>query len=347
MMKGINALCKILCKALSVLILLILGLTAPLHAFAGAPVVKEAIFGPDRYVNRTSEVWDAVIADAKNAGFTSITMTAAVRRNPDGTMTSYYSSTIPGTATGGSYDILGILLPILKKYNMHIRIGLFLDPDQWYHNSAPAADDAELTKKIVNDLWNRYWNYYQIIDGWYLPGEVNTNFAYGNNRVALANYYSDVVGYLHTHANNLSVMISPYFNVNAGQSPANWTSLWTYVLNAAPIDIIALQDGTGDSTWSLNQTQMDADLSTWFNATKTAIVQSSHPTTQLWDNLDLYKATDGGGAIDLDNLTLNIAATQASVSRYTSFGWFSCFSPADWGTAARRESFAQWNVGAQ
>jgi hypothetical protein len=342
-----NSLYKVAVKAFSALVVVASLVGAPARAIAGTPVVKEAIFGPDMYTTRTPEVWDAVIADAKRSGFTSITFQYAVQRNPDGTMISYYSSTIPGTATGGYYDVLGTLLPILKKYDMHIRIGLFLDADQWYKHSAPANDDAELTKKIVNDLWNRYWNYYQIIDGWYLPGEVNTNFAYGNNRVALANYYSDVVGYLHTHANNLSVMVSPYFNVYAGQSPANWASLWTYVLNAAPIDILALQDGTGDSTWSKDQAQMDSDLSDWFAATKTAIQQSSHPTTQLWDNLDLYKGTDGGGAINLDNLTLNVAATKSSVSRYTSFGWFSCFSPAHWGTPALDAAFAQWNLAGQ
>jgi hypothetical protein len=309
-----------------------------------APVIKSAFFDAGAYINWTPAVWDATISDAKNAGFTSITLLHAVKRNSDGTMTSYYSSTVPGTATGGSYDVLGTLMPILKKYGMHIRIGLFLDADQWYHNSAPAADDASLTKQIADNIWGRYWNYYQIMDGWYLPGEANTNFAYGNNRVALANYYSDVVGWLHTHANNLDVMVSPYFNVNAGQSSANWASLWTYVLNAAPIDIIALQDGTGDSTGPQNQLQLDA-LPTWYAATKTAIEQSSHPSTQLWDNLDLYSNT--GAAISLAALTSNVAATRNSVSQYTNFGWFSRFSPWGTGTSALNTPFAQWNLAGQ
>jgi hypothetical protein len=268
-------------------------------------------------------------------------------RNKDGTTTAYYSSTVPGAATGDSKDVLGTLMPILEKYGMHIRLGLFLDlieGNQWYSACSPAADDATLTKAIADDIWRQYGAYARIIDGWYLSNEVNTNCDSGNRRITLANYYRDIVGYLHTHDNNMSVMISPYFNVNTGENPANWTSFWTYILNAAPIDIIALQDGAGDNPTEPSYIAQLKGLTTWFAATKTAIMQSSHPTTELWDNLDLYNTYTGGGAITLDQLTLNVAATKDSVSQYTNFGWFSRFARWSVGDARLSAPFAQWNL---
>jgi hypothetical protein len=340
---------KIAAKALSTLAVTASVICAPAQGATSSPVIREAIIDPSLNTQRTAADWDAIIAEAKESGFTSITFAYTVKRNSNGTMNSYFSSTVPGTASGGSNDILGTLLPILKKYDMHIRLGLFSDA-QWSDRLAPAKDDADLTKKIVVDLWNRYWNYYPIIDGWYLPGEVNTNFAYGDKRVALAEYYRDISEYVHTRANNMSVMISPRFDANAGLSPANWTAFWTDVLNTAPIDIIALQDSISDSTWSQNpqaQAQMDADLITWFAATKTAIMQSSRPGTQLWDDINLYKATGSGTYANLNTLMRNVGATRNSVSRYTSFGWFSAFSPWTTGTSTLNRQFAQWNLAGQ
>nr|WP_277182838.1 DUF4434 domain-containing protein [Caballeronia sp. BR00000012568055] len=183
-----------------------------------------------------------------------------------------------------------------------------------------------------------------------MSNEVSSYCSVDGNRVALANYYRDLTGYLHTHHNNMSVMISPYFNVgdmHHGQTPATWTALWTYILNAAPIDIIALQDGAGDK-YAPDfdyQAQVDA-LPVWFAATKTAILQSSHPTTQLWDNLDFYDMYTAG-AMSLDRLTQHVAATQNSVSQYTNFGWFSQFAPWVMSNTSRSAPFAQWNLAGQ
>jgi hypothetical protein len=320
------------------------------------PIVTSALLyvAPESSaVNWSPAAWDATITTAKQSGFTSITLPAAVRRLEDGTTVAYYPSTVPGTTTGGYKDILGTLMPILRKHGMHIRIGLFLDlvrGNKWYIECTPAADDPGLTKAIANDIWRQYGSYSELIDGWYLSNEVSSYCSVDGNRVALANYYRDLTSYLHTHHDNMSVMISPYFNVgdmHHGQTPATWTALWTYILNAAPIDIIALQDGAGDK-YAPDfdyQAQVDA-LPVWFAATKTAILQSSHPTTQLWDNLDLYDMYTAG-AMSLDRLTQHVAATQNSVSQYTNFGWFSQFAPWVMSNTSRSAPFAHWNLAGQ
>jgi hypothetical protein len=315
------------------------------------PTITAAFFSLDSpSKNWSAAAWNTTINDAKKAGFTSITLISSVTRNKDGTTSAYYPSTVPGTMTGASKDVLSTLMPILKKYDMHIRFGLFLDViegNQWYSSCTPAADDAKLTKAIADDLWRQYQDYAQLIDGWYLSNEVNTNCMYGNRRVTLGNYYGDVVNYLHTHNNNMSVMISPYFNVNTAAKPEDWTSFWAYIFSAAPIDIIALQDGAGDNSKNPDyQSQLDG-LTTWFAATRAGILKSSHPTTELWDNLDLYNTYTGGGAIALDQLTKNAAATKGIVSRYTNFGWFSRFASWSTGTDRLIAPFETWNFAGQ
>jgi hypothetical protein len=285
--------------------------------------------GPECPAQWSDSKWDHQFADAAAAGLRTITLQDTVVRTN-------------GSTAAVSSDVVTKTLQHARAHGMHVRLGLFRDDAQWFGASSPARDDATITERTADELWRRYGSYADVISGWYLPGEVNTNFATPARATALASYYRAVVGYLHTHDGRRPIDVAPYWNPDAGSTPAAWGTMWTTALRAAPIDRIELQDGAGDRTLSITApATYRAQVASWYATTRSAIVRAGR-ATQLWTNVDLYRPGTGAPA-PISEISRNVGDAEPYVSGATSFSWFNQVASWTLGTNAYQEPFAAWN----
>jgi len=172
---------------------------------------------------------------------------------------------------------------------MTVTVGLATN-DSWFAQHAdPAALAAQaLIDNALADVLVALYAAHPSFAGWYLPLEMDsTNFATLTSWQTMAAYYLSVAGHLHALTPTFPVMTSPFFSAAAagagGQTPAQWQAMWAYILARAPIDVIVVQDGAGDSNGlagSLGAAQVTpAQVSTWLAATAAAIAGRSpgHP----------------------------------------------------------------------
>jgi len=230
-----------------------------------------------------------------------------------------------------------------------VTVGLSIN-DWWFdEHAAPAAmaTQADTDNALADQLWAQYSGY-QSFAGWYLPLEMDsTNFASAAAWQTMATYYSAVAGHLQSLTPALPVTVAPFFTASdagaGGQTPAQWQTMWAYILARAPIDVLAVQDGVGDSDavdGSLGAARVTAvQLGAWFSATAAAIAQA-RPATQLWDDVELYSPQDGRSMLT-GEVVADMQAVTRWVSTFTSFSWFSQVDPAWTGTAGYQDAY-QW-----
>lgn len=314
--------------------------------------ISSTVINPAAVVSWSSTRWDQEFTLLKGAHITNLVLQQSVGQSTP-TATAYYPSAIPQThgavtASGGSPDVLTQVLSRARTAGMKVWIGLYSDTRsvRFSPNSTLGQillDDAALSKKIAAEISAKYGQYGSTIAGWYLPAEINTNYFFQPALGQISAYFKDVVTYLHSGSVNRPVMISPFFHDNAGVSASQFTQQWTKILSAAPIDIVALQDGVGDVPGSPPvRSVVDTRLKTWFGAMRSAIT-ASHQRTKLWDNVDLYSFT--GGPALIGDIANNAAATSSIVDGYTSFSFTNQISSWTLGTDSYYVPFVTWNVG--
>ncbi len=235
--------------------------------------------------------------------------------------TTVYPTTLSGYAQSTSTDVLGRTLDAADTAGLTEYVGLALNGDWWntYANDPAWLDDqATLANQLADEVHDQYGSH-PSFRGWYLPLEVdNTDFPTSTTWSAMAGFYTTVADHLHTLTPGLPVIVAPFFDTSRGLTSAQWTSMWEYVLDHAPIDVIALQDGIGDGHATT------AELATWYAATATAIANST-PATQLWADTETYDT--GFRPLGISTVVADMAAEANYVSNFLSFSYDHYDSP--------------------
>ncbi|MFE6233599.1 DUF4434 domain-containing protein [Cellulosimicrobium sp. NPDC057862] len=316
-----------------------------------SPMVASTFLDPRTAMSWDAVRWDRELTSMRSAGLTTVVLQASVELR-DGKTMAYYPSDLPGVRratpeSGAPSDVVGTLLASAKTHGMTVWLGLYRDarPERFAPTSTIAttlAQDASITRAVAAELRHAYSTYRSTIMGWYLPAEINTNYTDEPARSAIRGYYRDVVAHLRAPSHRYPVMVSPYFNAGAGVTPGVWRAFWAQTLTAAPLDVLALQDGAGDIPGvPRGRAELDATLTTWFAATRAAITDA-RARTALWSNLNLYEFT--GAAATVGDVASNARAVRPHVTGYTSFSFTSNYSPWTLGTDRYATVFGTWNT---
>jgi hypothetical protein len=223
-------------------------------------------------------------------------------------------------------DVVGLALTHADSNGVHVYIGLQTNSD-WFTNYANSStwlnNEATIAKALANDLWSKYGSHTSFA-GWYLGFEVdNLNEQQQSQWDNLVSFYTTVGNYLHTIAPGKPIIIAPFFNANLGSSaetPAQWTTMWEYILSRSPLDILALQDGVGAGHATASQ------LPTWYQATQTAI-STSAPGMKFWSDAETYVVVSGFHPMFISTLVSDMNAEDSYVSNFLSFSFNHYMSP--------------------
>lgn len=300
--------------------------------------------------------WGYEFRDAAAAGVKTLILNGAAV-DSGGRATAYYPAAAEGvrqatSATGAPLDVVTPLLKGARAAGMKVWLGTYLPASSWYSPSdstvaAMTSANAGLTESIIRDLDAQFSSYGDVIEGWYLGSEVSAAWPWSwKAGEALVAYYTRLSTAAKSATLAQRTMISPYYNVSALNNPTLWTNMWTRVLSAAPLDVIALQDGTGDcgdnvcGPWR-SIDRMDAELTTKFEATAKAAANSGG-RTQVWANLDLYDAFGWSKPVgDVAHVWSTVAPY---VSGYTAWSYTRQYSPWTLGTNTYHLPFQAWNT---
>ena len=240
--------------------------------------------------------------------------------------TTVYPSGLAGYTQSTSTDVLGRALSAADTAGITEYLGLATNSDWWTNyanNSTWLTGQATTANALADDVYAKYGSHASF-DGWYIPFEVdNWNFTTSTTWSTMASFYTTVANHLHTLTPGLPVIIAPFFNTAGGQTSSQWTTMWESILGNAPIDVVALQDGIGDGHAT------NAQLGTWYAATKTAITTSS-PSTQLWADTETYDTNFHPLAIS--TVVADMQQEQSYVSDFLSFSYDHYDSPLQVGS---------------
>lgn len=224
------------------------------------------------------------------------------------------------------HDVVGNALHYGDENGVQVYIGLQTNSD-WFVNyandSAWLNNEATIAEALANEIWTKYGNHASF-SGWYLTFEVDNlneqNQSQWNN---LVSFYTTVGNYLHNLSPGLPVIIAPFYNANLGSSaetPAQWTTMWEYILGNSPLDILALQDGVGADHATASQ------LPAWYQATQTAINHSARHML-FWSDAETYVNVSGLNPMFTSQLVADMTAEDPYVSNFLSFSFNHYMSP--------------------
>ncbi|MGH9077114.1 MAG: DUF4434 domain-containing protein, partial [Acidimicrobiales bacterium] len=264
------------------------------------------------------------------------------------TQTAYFPTTLSGWTESSGSPVVADALAAADGAGVTVTVGLATN-DRWFSQHAdPVAMTAQAATDVAvaDQLWARY-RAHPSLAGWYLPLEVDsTNFTSTPAQQAMATYYAAVAGHLHALAPGLPVMVAPFFDAAGpgGQTPSQWQAMWAYLVAQAPLDIVAVQDGAGDSgavDGSLGAAPVTpAQLTTWFAATAAGVARGN-PGAAVWDDVDLYSPQDGR-PMPTAQVVGDMAAAAPSVQAFTSFSWFSQLDPSWIGTTVYEDAYRSY-----
>ncbi|NUU08110.1 DUF4434 domain-containing protein [Leifsonia sp. C5G2] len=337
---------------------------APAHASARGEAPPDSRI-PSSFISAATVAdWDATrwsqeFRDLTAAGISTVVLNGAVARDTAAAR-AYYPTALPGvqqaTSKGRSpVDAVTPLLTGARASGLTVWLGTYLPDSSWFSPddatvSATTTANAAMTEAVIQDLDTRYGEFRDVIEGWYLGSEVNSNYAWSwNAGEALTSYYARLTAAAATASTAQKTMASPYYNVAALPNASLWTSMWTRILSAAPVTVLALQDGAGDCADGVCGPFRDAEtqaqqLTTKFAATAAA-VKAAGDRTALWSNADLY---DGlGRSKPIPDLARDVETVRPYVSGYTSWSYTNQYSPWTLGTDVFHTPFAEWNTSAR
>jgi len=234
--------------------------------------------------------------------------------------TTVFPSTLAGYTQNTQHDVVERALQTADACGAQVYLGLQVNDDWWTNYIDDASwlqNEATTANALADDLWQRY-QHHPSFAGWYLPFEVDnveTSSAQWDNLVA---FYRTVGNHLHKLAPRKPVVISPFYNTGEGLTPSQWQTMWEYVLQRSPIDILALQDGVGAGHAT------KAQLPEWFSAVGNAIEQS-RPSLQFWADTETY--ISGYATMPIHSIVNDMRAVQPYVSSYVSFSFNHYLSP--------------------
>lgn len=184
-----------------------------------------------------------------------------------------------------TWNPLGELLAAAEELGFDVWLGLSLDPAYWQGVFDPEGS-AAANIALMHTLEELYGDS-PALAGYYLPEEIDDrSFVSESAHAAMTQYLAAMADA--AHALNRPVMVAPYFGMNPdGGAYAAW---WDVALQAADIDVIAMQDGVGT-----RRTTAEQGVPV-YRALK--VVTDRHGVA-LWSDLEVFEQTHGWPVDDL------------------------------------------------
>lgn len=326
---------------------------------SGAPASKipSSLVSVTQVASWSATRWGYEFRDWASAGIREVVLNGAVKDEGDAGLVAYYPSSLAAIrrasdGSGAPQDSVTPLLEGARGAGIRVWLGTYLPTSEWFSPTSSSVKamtvaNASRTSAVIADLDRAYASYSDVVAGWYLGSEVGANYAWSwTAGEALAAYYTQLVASAASATTASKTMISPYYNPAALPNSSLWTSMWKRILTAAPVDVLALQDGTGDCSDNVcgawrTPAEMKDQLDTKFGATREAITAAGSRTA-LWANLDLYDSFGYSKPIrDLEDVHTIVAP---HVDSYTSWSFTRQYSMWTLGTKSYHVPFALWNT---
>lgn len=184
-------------------------------------------------------------------------------------------------------DPLPAMLDEAGKHGMKVVLGLRWDKE-WWKQSGDAkylAAEAGRNVALAEELQRRYADRPAFF-GYYLPHEL-WDGPYSDAQVAALHRFLMTVGRgCHRTAPGKPVLIAPFFS-RRPIPPADFERLWLRLLEDAPVDIVALQDGVGAQ--GIDE-DFEARIVPYFAALQRACRKRN---VKAWCDLESFRLTNG------------------------------------------------------
>lgn len=296
----------------------------------GSDDTVRAEFDSMRNLNMTTAVlqWTANSQDNRNSG----------------ARTAVYPTALPGYQQITNTDVLGRTLNIAAEKGINVWVGLQVNDHWWktYANDTGwLANEDATARTLASDIWSKYGSKSSFA-GWYLAFEMdNVNFSSTTSQDRMISFYSSVIGHL-KQISGKRVAVAPFYNaVNTNlagwQNATTWGAMWARVLDAVPIDVVALQDGIGAGHADI------ATLPTWFSAMKAAIDSTSSPAVLISDTETFKIGASGLQPMSNREIVSAVKAVDNYVTGYWSFSYNHYQSPrSKFASAAFHNAYSSW-----
>ena len=269
--------------------------------------------------------WNSELTYMQNACITQLVLQWSADSK---TNEAWYPTNLPGW-TRSSTDVVGLGLGSADANGVAVYVGLQINQD-WFVNYANdttwLSNQATIANQIADEIWQNYGTHTSFA-GWYFPFEVdNYHFQTTTQQNNLINFFNTVFNHVHATSPGKPIIIAPFFNANlaGAQTPSQWQTMWTYILQNSAIDIIALQDGVGVGHATASQ------LPSWFSATKSAI-NAGRPSTLLWDDAETLTLDSQTSPLNqsaaIRTVVADMQAVQSYVTNFVSFSYNHYDSP--------------------
>lgn len=148
-----------------------------------------------------------------------------------------------------SVDMIQNCLDAAKETNSKVRIGLGESKLWWTLgtlNKHWILKETDINKTLFNEIFEKY-GHSEAISGWYIPYELSDYFIVTKRQRKNINKFFREISENIKKKSNLSIMISPYFNIRGPRilTIKAWEKALEKTLDGCNIDILALQDSIG------------------------------------------------------------------------------------------------------
>jgi hypothetical protein len=250
-------------------------------------------------------------------------------------MCAFYPTSISGFTECCSGDPVLLSLQRAQAKGIKVWLGLNWTDDWWSHyanDQAWLTNEFNISKLVAQELWDNYGTQYgSAIAGFYMTMEMdNYNFGTTTLENRMITVYNDVAAYFHTNMNK-PVMVAPFFNTAGGQTAQQYADMWGRIVAAAPLDIVAVQDGIGVGHATV------ADMPLWLGSMHTAI-DANRPATQFWSDLETLRK--GYNPADVSRVIQQLEGEKLYVDKFTTFSFNHYDSPQQ----GHQTQYTQWKA---
>ncbi|HXP58751.1 MAG TPA: DUF4434 domain-containing protein [Streptosporangiaceae bacterium] len=195
----------------------------------------------------------------------------------------------------------------------------------WQSHAGDASwlsNQLYVDEQTADQLYRLYGSN-KAVKGWYVPFEVSDQqLGSSADAAAMKSFFTSLTTYLHSHDGDQPVMTSPTYE-HLTESPAQYASSAASVLGG--FDVINVQDSGGSGY------EQPSDITNWFTALHKALAGTR---SALWDDPDLFSASNKGGPMTPSQLQANLKAAAGLVSAYSGFSFTTQMDPNLIGTSS-------------
>jgi hypothetical protein len=192
------------------------------------------------------------------------------------------------------------------------------------------SNQLYVDERTADQLYSLYKSS-KAFKGWYIPFEVSDQeLGSAADAAAMKSFFGSLTSYLHSHDGGKPVMTSPTYE-HLTESPAQFAASVKSVLGG--FDVIDVQDSGGSGY------EQPSDITNWFTALHKALAGTS---SALWDDPDMYSATNHGGPMTPTQLQANLNAARGLVSTFSGFSFTTQMDPNLIGTSSYYNAYVAY-----